>query len=181
MMKPYLLLFALLISCSMAFCQTVLHGVVVDAGDRQPVPYVSIGVTSTPNGTVSDAAGGFTLTLDAKVNDADTLKFSSIGYESRAFLVGELKNSMKAGPLSISLVKAVSQLKQVTVFSKKTKVQTLGYSTNSKLLALGFTANELGSQGGVILAVKHPNFDRKHQLPDRTKLLHAPGIPRKPL
>lgn len=155
-MKVHLLLFTLITSCSTAFCQTVLHGVVVDAGDRQPVPYVSIGVTSTPNGTVSDAAGAFTLILDAKVKDADTLKFSSIGYEGKAFLVGELKSNMKTGQLSISLIKAVNQLKQVSVLAKKTKVQMLGYQTNSKLLSVGFAANELGSQGGVILSVKHP-------------------------
>src|SRR5579863_9769035 len=104
-MRRLVWLFAYLMQTFCAFSQSVLTGVVLDAQDHKPVPYVSIGVTSTPNGSVSGAAGVFSITLLKNVTDNDTLKFSSIGYSTEAFLIRELKEEIRDGPLRISLRK----------------------------------------------------------------------------
>jgi hypothetical protein len=155
-MKRYVLVLVLIIQGLHGYTQSILTGVVINAEDNKPVPYVSIGITTTPNGTVSNIAGVFSITLDNKINDNDTLKFSSIGYRSEAFLIGELKERLKDGPLTISLKKSVNQLKQVSIVSKKVRVKIVGYDKNSKLFGLGFDASGVGSQAGVIIPITHP-------------------------
>jgi hypothetical protein len=156
-MKPGLSFILFLINCSSIFAQTSFKGVVTDAENNQPVPYVSVGIVNKADGTVSNINGEFEINLDTKVTDDDTLKFSSIGYESKAFLVGDLKQKFKNTSLSISLKKSVNQLKQVVVNSKRAHVKILGYETTSKLFGLGFGTNAIGSQGGVRIPIKHQN------------------------
>jgi hypothetical protein len=152
------LFFALsLINCSLIFAQSSFKGVVIDAENNQPVPYVSIGIINKADGTVSNVKGEFEINLDAKVANDDTLKFSSVGYESKAFLVGDLKQKFKNTSLGISLKKSISQLKPVVINSKRAHVKILGYETTSKLLGLGVGTNAIGSQGGVRIPIKHQN------------------------
>ena len=47
----------LLLQVLYAYTQSMLTGVVIDCEDNKPVQYVSIGVTRTRNGTVSNVAG----------------------------------------------------------------------------------------------------------------------------
>jgi hypothetical protein len=155
-MKRSILALVLIIQGLQGYTQSILTGVVIDAEDNKPVQYVSIGITTTPNGTVSNVAGLFSINLDNKVTNNDTLKFSSIGYQSEAFLIGELKERLKDGPLIISLKKSVIQLKQVSIVSKKVHVKIVGYDKNSKLFGLGFDASGVGSQAGVIIPITHP-------------------------
>jgi hypothetical protein len=129
-MKRSIFFLFLIFQAFVSFSQSVLTGAVVDAEDNKPVPYVSIGITSKPNGTVSNTAGIFSLTLDNTVNNSDTLKFSSIGYHDKAFLVGEFKEKLKAGTLTIALTKAVNELKQVSVTAKKATVKIVGHHTH---------------------------------------------------
>ena len=156
-MKCLLLFMLFLYSGSFTFAQSAFKGVVTDEESKQPVPYVSIGIINKASGTVSNVNGEFKIDLDANITDNDTLKFSSIGFESRAFLVGELKIKFKDTPLSISLKKAVNQLKQVIVYSNRGHEKILGYETTSKLLGLGFNASGMGAQGGVRIPIKHQN------------------------
>ncbi len=156
-MRCTLFFLLFIFKCSLTFSQNSLKGVVLDAESNKPVPYVSIGITDKPNGTVSNAEGEFKIDLDTKVNNNDTLKFSSVGYQSKAFLVAELRDKFKGGPLNISLEKAVKELKQVTINAKRVNVKILGYETVSKLLGLGFGSNSIGSQAGVRIPIKHPN------------------------
>jgi len=156
-MKCSLFLLLFLCNGSALFAQNRLKGVVIDTESNKPVPYVSIGIISQVDGTVSNVNGEFEINLYAKITDADTMRFSSVGYQSKAFLAGDLKNKFKDGPLSISLKRSVNQLKQVVINSKHATVKILGYETTSKLFGLGFGTNSIGSQGGVRLAVKHQN------------------------
>jgi hypothetical protein len=156
-MKYTLFFILIFFSSSMVLAQTILKGAVIDTVTNKPVPYVSIGIISKPDGTVSNASGEFEITLDEKITDNDTVVFSSIGYQSKAFLVGDLKRKFKEVPLSISLKKSVYELKQVVIASKHAHAKILGYETNSKLFGLGFGTNSLGSQGGVRIPIKHPN------------------------
>ncbi len=146
-------------NCSMIFAQTILKGLVIDTETNKPVPYASIGITSKPDGTVSNADGEFEITLDQKITGNDTLVFSSIGYQSKVFFkLDDMKRkNSKEAPLSITLKKSVYELKPVVINSKHAHVKILGYETTSKLFGLGFGANAIGSQGGVRIPIKHPN------------------------
>jgi hypothetical protein len=146
-----------MVNCLFVFGQSSLSGIVIDPADKSPVPYVSIGITNKPDGTVSNARGEFKLDLVVGISDGDTVKFSSIGYQSVAFLVGDLKQKVKDGALNITLNKSVVELKAVAISAKHTTAKILGYETTSKLLGYGFGANSIGSQGGVKLSIKHPN------------------------
>jgi len=156
-MKRCLFFTLVLFNYSVIFAQTTLKGVVIDAESNKPVPYVSIGIISKPDGTVSNAGGEFAIYLDAKIADNDTLVFSGVGYQSKGFLVGDLKKQFRGSRLNITLKKSVYQLKQVVINSRRTNIKILGYKTTSKLLGLGFGANSIGSQGGVRLSVNHQN------------------------
>jgi len=60
-----------------------LTGIILDADDRQPVPYASIQIDGTQFGTSSDNSGHFTLFM----NPGDTLVFSSVGYRDSKFVM----------------------------------------------------------------------------------------------
>ncbi|MFI5139211.1 MAG: carboxypeptidase-like regulatory domain-containing protein [Sphingobacteriales bacterium] len=156
-MKHCILLAMFLLNLSVLFAQTRLKGIVIDSESNKPVPFVSIGIISKADGTVSNVNGAFEISLDAAITDGDTLRFSSIGYRTKDFLVGELRKKYSNALLDVSLARAVNELKQVVIKAKHAEVKILGYQTTSKLLGLGFGANSIGSQGGVRLTVKHPN------------------------
>lgn len=156
-MKYYVLMLFLALQTLYGYSQNIFNGVVRNAEDKSPVQYVSIGLTTKPNGTVSNAAGLFSITLGDKINNSDTLKFSSIGYQSEVFSIGQLKMKLKSGPLTILLKKSVQQLEQVSVISKKAKLKILGYDINSKLFGFGVGSSGVGSQAGVVIPIKHPD------------------------
>lgn len=139
-----------------AFSQQKLTGIVTCTDDGKPVPYASIGITRMTDGTVSNADGTFSIILNKDVTGNDTLKFSSIGYKSEAYLIGELKDKAKKGGLSISLNRATDQLKPVVVTSGKAHVKIAGYDKDSKLFGLGFYTSGVGSQAGVVIPITHP-------------------------
>ncbi|HAL81890.1 MAG TPA: hypothetical protein DCO83_06370 [Mucilaginibacter sp.] len=156
-MKRCVFFILFLLNCPVLFAQTSLWGMVIDTGSNKPIPYVSIGIISKARGTVSDINGEYKISLDAKIADDDTLRFSCIGYQTRDFLVGELRKKYLGMRLDIGLTKSVKELKQVVINAKRANVKILGYPTTSKLLGVGFGANSIGSQGGVRLTVKHQN------------------------
>ncbi|HEY4322755.1 MAG TPA: carboxypeptidase-like regulatory domain-containing protein [Mucilaginibacter sp.] len=156
-MKRSLLFILFLLNSVSIFAQSTFKGVVTDDENGKPVPYVSIGIINKLSGTVSNADGEFKINLDIKVSDDDTLKFSSIGYQSKAFLVGDLKKKFKDLPLNVTLKKAVNHLKQVVINSKRGNEKILGYPTTSKLLGFGVGTNSIGSQAGVRISIKHEN------------------------
>lgn len=61
----------------------LLTGVVMDADQQQPLPYVNIRLGNTNYGTATDSNGHFTLF----VNPGDSLEFSSIGYRDEVFVM----------------------------------------------------------------------------------------------
>ena len=61
----------------------LLTGVVMDADQQLPLPYVNIRLGDTNYGTATDINGHFTLF----VNPGDTLTFTSIGYRDEVFMM----------------------------------------------------------------------------------------------
>ena len=80
-----------------------VQGVVRDADDNQPLPGVSVVVTGTTRGTITDVDGKFSIATEP----GETLTFSFIGYESQ---------ELSASPnMSISLAPDVQSLEDVVV------------------------------------------------------------------
>lgn len=153
-MKHYTVVLFFLILSSYTYAQNILNGVVVDAENNGPIAYVSIGITRIPHGTISDTQGSFKLSLD-KVTESDTLKFSSIGYESKDFLILQLKERMRNGALVISLTKSVTEIKPVSILAQKAHVKIVGYDKNSRLFGLGFDSSGVGSEAGITIPITH--------------------------
>jgi len=61
----------------------LLTGVVMEADQQKPLPYVNIQLNNTIYGTASDSNGYFSIF----VNPGDTLHFSSIGYREATFVM----------------------------------------------------------------------------------------------
>ena len=62
------------------FSQVQISGVVLNEKDRNPIPYVAIGMLNTSVGTISELDGSFQLTIPQKLVSQDLL-FSALGYE----------------------------------------------------------------------------------------------------
>ncbi len=154
-MKRLILIVAIAAQGLQVYAQNIVSGMVMDAENNKPVPYVSIGITRTSIGTVSNAGGLFNITLNDKINDNDTLKFSSIGYQSELFLISEINKRLKNGPLTIPLKRSTDQLEQVSVISTHAHTKIAGYDKNSKLFGLGFDAGGIGAQAGVVIPIAH--------------------------
>lgn len=62
-----------------------LSGVVLDADNRQAIPYATVKVNNGIEGSVTDSTGFFNL----KVSHGDTLSFTEVGYKAGSFVVPE--------------------------------------------------------------------------------------------
>ena len=94
--------------------QVTIRGTVTDGTTGDPMPGVNIVVSGTTTGTMTDAAGSFTLDVP---NANATLQFSFIGYVSQSVPLGGRTT------LAISLTSDVAQLREVVV---------VGYGTQLK-------------------------------------------------
>ena len=72
--------------------QITYTGTVLDADSKRPIEFVNLGVLESTSGTVTDEQGNFTLNLKV---DLATIKFSSIGYESKTIALAKLKKDSK--------------------------------------------------------------------------------------
>jgi len=98
-MKKILLIFTLIFSFSKAY-GNILKGKVMDENSN-PLPFVSIIIEKTTNGTQSDLDGNFILNLpDSSVN----VVFFSVGFEENKILTngGEIKVVLKSKVLNIN-------------------------------------------------------------------------------
>ena len=137
-----------------------ITGKVLDAENRQPLPFVNIGVLNKNLGTVSNEYGTFLLELNPEFL-LDTLRFSMIGFGRKDFIVQDYLEQEKAENI-ILLKEEVLLLEEVTVVRKKNKKykrKILGNKTESKTLVGGFTSNDLGNEIGFICRIrKTPTF-----------------------
>jgi len=104
-MRVLIMLFFLHLTCS-GFGQ-VIQGRVVDSTTDQPVPFASVGVVDTWQGTSTNLEGEFSL----KVYEAARIKITCIGYESATFTAAEL-------PAIVKLKPTPTVLNEIVVLSK---------------------------------------------------------------
>jgi len=137
-------LFFVLFFPGVVFSQTKT-GTVFSDETNTGIAYVNIGVIGKDIGTVSDASGNFTLNLD-KIYDNDSIRFSIIGYKSKAFLVSYFKeDSIK----KVYLSPRSYYLTEVKVIFHRPEKVLLGTPVTSNALKSGFADNELGSELGI--------------------------------
>jgi len=130
-----------------------LAGQVLDQATRRPLGYVSVAVLRYPFGTVADAQGRFALTLPTRY-DADSVRFSLLGYAARTVAVAELRRLVRGGPLL---------LRAQAVLLRPARVQAPGLrrrlvGNQGKSMLADFKYNSAGNQMGQLMEVKRPAF-----------------------
>lgn len=109
-----------LVACLAFLCtsytvaQNTIRGQVTDQEDNGPLPGVNVVVKGTTTGTVTDIDGNYTLQVS---EDARTLVFSSVGYQSKEVNIGNRSE------INLSLSSEVTSLSEVVV---------IGYGTQRK-------------------------------------------------
>ncbi len=114
----------------------------------QAIPYVSIGIAGTLQGTLSDKNGNFELSIP-HFTDADTLKISAIGYSNLSITASELNENHSK---TFYLQSVVYDLAEVKVNPKKIRYKILGtsnYSTNTCTAFMGKDNNWKGEQAAI--------------------------------
>jgi len=101
------LLFFFLISTSLSYGQQLMEGTIVDESTGKPVPFASISVEGTTQGTSANKFGQFSLS----VKQPFTLRVTCIGYETKVI------SSMQFFS-RIALTPAATQLEDVIVTNK---------------------------------------------------------------
>ena len=150
-MRKSIIILCYLISLS-AFGQTTVSGIIENAETKEPIPYVNIGILNKNKGTVSNENGEFTLEIPTEFI-SDTIKVSSIGYESKTFIVVDFISKLKESR-SIKLSEKVIELNEVVVSAKKLKEKILGNKTKSRMMRGGFRNAELGNELGIKIKIK---------------------------
>jgi hypothetical protein len=112
-MKPYyitFLYFILFFQINKINAQSItITGKVIDDHTEEPLPFSSIYLQGTTNGTTTDMDGKFTITFFEKV---DTIVFSAIGYQKLKIAI----NQQSLQHYNISLERASYALKTITVY-----------------------------------------------------------------
>lgn len=146
----YALSFFFLLSLSTS-AQNTVKGSIKSSATQAPLAYVSIGVVGTSQGTLTDAEGNFTITLDEKHAD-ETLRIAMLGYRSRTYKGADFRASMQQNPV-VALEEEVQQLQEVVIANRKPKEKVLGNTTTSNV-GLTFSSDQLGNEMGVVIKVK---------------------------
>jgi hypothetical protein len=127
-------------------------GIVISSETNIGIGYVNVGIIGKNVGTVTDAAGNFSLTLD-NIYDNDSLRFFMIGYEPKALLVSHFKgDSIK----SIYLKPVTYILKGVEVTYHRPREIKIGTEVIPNDLRSGFGYNDLGSELGIKIHCRGP-------------------------
>ena len=128
-------------------------GMVLSTENNSGIGFVNIGIIGKSVGTVSDAKGNFSITLD-KIYDKDSLRFSMIGYEPRTYLISQFKDLPEK---NIYLKPEIYKIQEISVTSRKRKLREviLGKSVTAGNLISGFAFNDLGAELGINVSVKN--------------------------
>jgi TonB-dependent SusC/RagA subfamily outer membrane receptor len=138
MLKKLLLVVAFAVLANLSFAQQVsISGKVVDSGDGNPIPGVSVVVKGTNTATITDFEGRFTI----QASTTDVLLISFMGYNTQQVVVGETNS------FAIALVPSELGLDEVVV---------IGYGTQKKREMVGSIAT-VGSKN--INSIAAPSFE----------------------
>ena len=108
---------SLMIFSFLGYAQNTVTGTVLDS-DGNPIPGVTVFISGTSQGTTTDFDGNYSISA----NSDQTLVFSSLGFASQNFAVGENTS------IDVSLVEAAEALDEIIVtgYGTETKRETTG-------------------------------------------------------
>jgi hypothetical protein len=132
------------------FSQKKCQGILIDSTTAQPIEFANIGIVGKGFGTVTNEQGEFNFTVPDSLMNAP-IKISMIGYRSKTLSLSKLSGLEK-----IKLSQLATNLNEVAVSVKKTKVKILGNDTKTTSMTAGFTKNTLGAELAIKLNIKHP-------------------------
>ena len=121
--KHYILFFLIILFGSMntqSYAQTVIQGTVKDSITGELLPYVSLLIKGTTQGTVTNDDGKFHLSVSSP--NAQTISVSYLGYKEKqvTFIQG------KSNTFNILLIPSSYQLSEVVIKPKKEKYKKKG-------------------------------------------------------
>ena len=128
--RNILTLCLLLPVCTMCWAQEVMvQGRVIDAKTGERLPYVSI-YAGNGKGTLTNDDGEFKL----KVQEADMLRFSCIGYDKQTIAANQLPNTIRLKPYTTQLSEVTIQIMHTQKVLKRTiKNLKLDYKDHGKM------------------------------------------------
>jgi len=129
----------------------VLKGTVVTAENQLPLPYVNLGIPAGNKGTVASEDGAFVLHVSKALLN-DSIRISSLGYRQKTMTVKALSAALAEHPV-ITLARKEEQLQEVVVKAKNIPLKTVGNTTKSKFISVGFPLRDLGSELGIKVAL----------------------------
>jgi hypothetical protein len=98
LLRFFILLFSIFLSLGVCGQALQVSGIILDHGTQEPMPYASILAITSGKGVVSDAEGKFLI----KDLNADSLKFSFLGYDSQTYFLDQSKKDLRV-ELTISI------------------------------------------------------------------------------
>lgn len=144
------------VSC---YAQTI-EGIVLDKNSNIPIPYVSIGIINTSQGTYSYTNGQFEMEI-VDLTDHDSLRFSCVGFDSVTYEVKEYFEMSKNEIDTIYLTKKIIELDEFNIESKRNKSKIVGNKTSTTMIVLGLISNlERGIiiENNIVLFLKSVSF-----------------------
>ncbi len=133
--------------------EKVVRGKLTVDKTGEPLPFATIGVPGKNLGTISRPDGSYAVNL-SEASATDSLVFSTLGYERKAFLVSDLQSSQ----LDVQLKPQAIVLQEVTITRKKDKpvLEKIGRYKPSKTTRGQSGIKEFGFGGEYgILIKKH--------------------------
>ncbi|MBA2610679.1 MAG: carboxypeptidase-like regulatory domain-containing protein [Bacteroidetes bacterium] len=141
--------------CANLFSQKICKGILLDSTSGKPIEFANIGIVGKGFGTVTNEQGEFNFAVPDSVANAP-VKVSMIGYRSKTFSLATLTSLTK-----ITLAQTATNLNEVAVSAKKTKIKVLGNDTKTDHVTAGFVKNTLGAELAIKLNIKHPQTHLK--------------------
>ncbi|MFK8006667.1 MAG: carboxypeptidase-like regulatory domain-containing protein [Saprospiraceae bacterium] len=147
-----------------SFGQITIKGKILNKKNKEPIPYVNIGIPKHAQGTVSDEDGNYFL----KFNDSnDTVIISAIGFFSQNKSVNELLQNGE-----ILLEQQIHQIKEINLIATEfDKEKLFGKKNKNRGLSVGFGNAQLGCKIGSSIKIKKETYLKSANF----KLNHADG------
>lgn len=143
----------------------LIHGLVIDARNRRPLPYASVFLMNKSIGTISNATGRFELKL-TEYDNIDTLGVSYIGYKLLKIPLTSIDTSTLIVRLSSDLVEIseiiVKPLDPIYILTKAIERIPVNFDDNQNLMTAFFRestkqdGNNISSSEAVINIFKAP-------------------------
>lgn len=150
-MKSILSIVVLLITTNLCFSQIKLKGI-IKSNEGTPLPYVNIGIVNKEVGTVSDVDGNFSLTIPSS-GKKDSIKISSIAYESKQFLVEDFIKILEKNN-EVTLLENIETLEEVVISNRRKRQRNFGNRGKSRKSLIEFSSDALGNEIGIRVKIK---------------------------